>query len=282
MKSSIPNTIKSSRAPQRWNRGRKRCSKGKSCRATCINRELVCQVELGAVASASLSKVIKIRRNSTVFAHPALAKDYSEENVKKAIDSISKLDNDAGRRVQVLKKLLEKTKTVFIDWKDHATNRKVYVGAASKLSGNAERNFDEKASNKTWVGVAFKGGSTMVKASPGFKPDVKQIKSLIVKQLKEVSEGGKLPFAVGKGTKAQGNNPLVTLVHELGHHAYFSSGITNLSPYLKNVSIYAEVNGDERHSELFTAYIFAGPKLKALYPTEYEAVENVLSKAKLL
>ena len=276
------NTIKTKKAPRRWARGRKRCTKGKSCRATCIYRGLICQVELGESVSKSLGKIRTIRRSSSVAAHPLLSKDYTESNVKKAIDSISELDKDADRRVNALKKIFNRTKTVFIDWKDDVTNRKIYVEATSKLHKSAEANFDDKVHNKTWVGVAFRGGSTMVKASPGFNPSVKQVKTLITRQLNELSGKGKTPYSMGKGTKALGNNPLVTLVHELGHHAHFATNERELPPYLKEVSTYAGVNHKEKYAELFAAYIFAGPKLKALYPAEYEAVEDILSKANLL
>lgn len=275
-------TIRNPGTPRKGSSGRKRCVKGKSCRASCINRQIVCRVELGGIASKSLSSLRKIRNESPVAAHPNLAKDYSEANIRKALDQIATLDKDASRRVGVLKKLFGKTKTVFIDWKDEATNRKVFVEATSKIHADPLKIFNDKVATKTWSGVAFGKGSTIIKSSPGFKPSAKQILSLVTKQLKEVSEGKRTPYSIGKGTKALGNNSLVTLIHELGHHGHFAAKEAAIGPNLKNLSFYAEVNNKEKFAELFTAYIFAGPRLRALYPMEYEAVENVLSKGGLL
>jgi hypothetical protein len=274
--------LRSNKAPRRWIGGKKRCTKGKSCGASCINRKIICRLELGNVANSGLNRLRRIRRQSVMVAHPNLAKDYTEANVKMALREIASLDKDAGRRASVVMKLFEKTKTIFIDWKDDVTNRKLFVAATAKIHANPGQLFDNQAAKKTWGGVAFPRGSSMVKASPGFKPSVKQIKSLVEKQIKGLSQNEKLPFSMGKGTKALGNNPLVTLVHELGHHGHTAAKEMLLGDNLKLVSIYSEVNHKEHFAELFTAYMFAGPKLKALYPMEYEAVENVLSKANLL
>lgn len=274
--------IKNPNAPSRSKSGKKRCIKGKPCGASCINQRIICRIDLGNSAGENLGKLREARVQSVVAAHPSLAEDYTETNIRRAIDEIASLDKDAERRVSVIKKLLSKTKTVFIDWKDEATNREVFVQATSKIHENPVKVFNDKASSKTWGGVAFISGSTMVKASPGFKPSVKEIKALVIKQLNDLSNNKNLPYAVGKGTKGLGNNPLVTLIHELGHHGHFSSKTMPIGNNLKMVSIYAETNYKEHYAELFTAYVFAGPKLKALYPMEYEAVENVLSKGGLL
>jgi len=282
MKSSPGGTLKNPKAPTRWYKGRKRCVKGKSCRATCIHRKLLCQVELGGLVSKNLTKVSETRKNSPVAAHPLLVKDFTEEKVAKALESISELDKDAGRRAAILMKLFRTTKTVFIDWKDVETNRKVFVAATSGVHKDPVAKFNEKVDGKTWAGVAFWAGSTLVKASPGFEPSVKQVRTLVNRQLKQLKDKGEILFSVGKGTKAPGNNPLVTLVHELGHHAHFKTKSALLDPYTVPVSMYGKTNNDEKFAELFTAYIFSGPKLRQLYPMEYEAVEKILSKGGLL
>lgn len=281
---SIKGTISSSSAPKRWSSRRKRCTKGKSCSATCIQRGLVCRVELGTAISSSLSKYIKIRKNNSLAAHPSLAKDFSETNVRNAIRSIEKLDPDAKRRVKALVSILDKTKTVFIDWKDSATNREVFKRATEGLDKAkfALIQFDNKAKVKTWGGVAFGTGVSLVKASPGFKPSVRQIKKMVDSQLVDLSQKNALSFAIGKGTKAVGNNPLVTMIHELGHQAHFKAGTKIFPSRLLSISKHAVPDYKERFAELFVAYMFSGPKLKELYPYEYSTVENTLNSAGLL
>jgi hypothetical protein len=100
--------------------------------------------------------------------------------------------------------------------------------------------------------------------------------------LELLSNKGEQPFAVGKGTKTPGNNPLVTMVHELGHQAHFKSKIDVFPRALTPISIQADPNHFEKFAELFTAYVFSGPRLKELYPYEYSTVESTLNAAGLL
>ena len=279
---AIKGTISRGSAPKRWIRGGKRCSKGKSCRSTCIHRGLICQVELSGGVSKALSR-IKLGQSSLVAAHPSLKKDFTDSNLKKALKDMESLDSDAGRRVRILAKLFGETKTVFLDWKDHNTNRKVFSEFVANLPKEVMSTYDGKVVKPTWVGLAFKEGATIVRTSAGFNPVVKQIKKLVETQITKQRKTGELPFAIGKGTKASGNNSLVTLVHELGHHAHYRTRMVPLPKNLKTVSIYGDPgNQKEQFAELFTAYMFSGPRLKELYPYEYGVVEDTLSRANLL
>ena len=51
--------------------GRKRCTLGKNCGGTCINRGKECQLELGATLSAALGKVIAHVQGKKTPAHAA-------------------------------------------------------------------------------------------------------------------------------------------------------------------------------------------------------------------
>jgi hypothetical protein len=234
--------------------------------------------------SRNLLKVPKKGAIQSVSAHPNLAKDYSESNVRDAIKSIEKLDPDAKRRVKALMSIFDKTKTIFIDWKDSSKNREVFKKATAGLpkAKSVLDQFDSKARIKTWGGVAFGEGASLVKASPGFKPSTSQIKKLVDSQLADLSKKGLLPSSIGKGTKAAGNNPLVTMVHELGHQAHFKTGTKLLPSRLLPISNQAAPDYKEKFAEIFTAYVFSGPKLKELYPYEYSTVESTLTSAGLL
>lgn len=232
--------------------------------------------------SRTLGKVQESLGKGLVAAHPGLARDYNEVALKKVIDSVGKLDADAPRRASILKKLFSSTRTIFIDWKDAKGNEEVYRGATKDLKGDPMANYREKINKKTWIGVAFGNGATVIRALPGFKPNTKELRAKIDAQLLAVSKGNPKPSSMGAGTKASGNFSLVTLVHELGHHAHFKSKLQALPINSPALSIYGEVNQRERYAELFVSYIFSGPRLRELYPSDYQVVENILSTANLL
>lgn len=276
----------------------KMCPVGKSCGATCIHRNYACLLEMSPPISGALNRVSSsiatpsypkanpepktTNVSAVVRAHPSLAKDVSEESLRNAFKSIELLDPDATRRVSALSKILSNTKTLFLDWKDQDANQNLFTSMFDRLFANPLATFQREVNKKTWSGLAFREGATLIRAFPGFEPNVKQIKATIDKQLSSIASGKELPYQVGKGTKAPGNNTLITLVHEMGHHADFRSNLASISMNLQTISKYGEVDNREPFAELFAAYIFSGPRLKKLFPSEYKAVESILQMSNLL
>jgi len=285
---AIRGTVNSAKAPQRWGKGRKRCSKGKSCSATCIARYKVCIIELGTRLSADLTnsrnllKVPKKGAIQSVSAHPALAKDYSNAAISAALSKMEKLDPDAARRVGILRELLSpgrKTQVMFIDWKDNEGNKKLFMSKVRNFFEDAEVTFNEKIAKKTWGGVAWRNGTVMVRTSPGFNPKVEAIRNKIRAELNKPKTGENRPYAIGSGSTGEGNNSLRTLVHELGHIAHFT---TKSMPFSKKFSKYADTNHEEAFAEAFVVYMFNGPQFKSKLPTVYNEVETILKKGGLI
>jgi hypothetical protein len=280
---AIAGTIQHIKAPQRWGgTGKKRCSLGKSCRSTCIQRGLVCRVELSPYIADSLGRFIKVKRSGEVEAHPNLKIDFNRNSIMSAIRNLKTLDPDAPRRVEVLQRIFNKTKTLFMDWKDIAGNKKAFREAFSKHFKNPDFTISQKIYQMGWGGLAYREGVTVVKSSPGFNPQVKKIKTAAEKHLSNVAQGKEIPHTVGKAPGSPSNNSLVTLVHELGHQAHFKAKEVGIPKSFKKFSIYSDTDHLEHYAELFSAYIFAGPKMKKLFPAEYELVETVLKKGNLL
>jgi hypothetical protein len=280
---AIAGTIQHLGAPQRWGgSGKKRCSLGKSCRSTCIQRGLVCRVELSPYIADSLGKFIKLMRSGEVKAHPDLKIDFNRNSIMSAIRDLKTLDPDAPRRVEVLQRIFNKTKTLFMDWKDIAGNKEAFRSAFSGYFKNPDFTISQKIYNKTWGGLAYKEGVTVIRSAQGFTPQVKKIKATAEKHLSSAAQGKELPHTMGKAPGSASNNTLVTLVHELGHHAHFKAKEVGIPDSFKRVSTYSKTNQLEHYAELFSSYIFAGPKMKKLFPAEYELVESVLREGNLL
>ncbi len=285
---AVRGTISSAKAPQRWGKGRKRCSLGKSCSATCIARYKVCIIELGVRMSANLTnsrnllRVPKKGAIQSVSAHPTLAKDFSNATISATLSKMEKLDSDAFRRVGILRDLLSpkrKTQVMFIDWKDNEGNKKLFMSKARSLFKSPETTFNERIAKKTWGGVAYENGTVMVRTAPGFNPKVEAIRNKIRAELNKPKTGDNRPYAIGSGSTGEGNNSLRTLVHELGHIAHFSSGSM---PFLKKFSKYADTDHKEAFAEAFVVYVFNGPQFKAKLPAVYNEVETILKKGGLI
>jgi hypothetical protein len=223
-----------------------------------------------------------VKNVNNVGAHPALKADFHRSSVMGAINDLRSLDPDALRRVEVIQKLFDGTKTLFMDWNDDEGNKKKFREFFPGCFSDPESIILQKIYDKTWSGLAYKEGATVVRSSQGFSPIVKGIVFTTSRHLTSVARCKQIPHTVGKALKSPSNNTLVTLVHELGHHAHFRAKEVEVPSNLKRISIYSKTNQLEHYAELFSAYVFAGPRMKKLFPAEYELVEFVLVRANLL